>query len=73
MSCVRVAALLMGLSVTYTYHMLPPSPLGKMGGVSASLQMIAETIITRAAAEWVSVHLGIKFSICGNRLWIQSY
>lgn len=23
--------LLLGLSVTYAYHMLPPSPLGKMG------------------------------------------
>lgn len=67
-SCVRAAALLLGLGVTYAYHMLPPSPLGKMGGFSASLQMIAETVITQAAAMWVSVHLGIKFSICGNRL-----
>lgn len=67
-SSVRAAALLLGLSVTYAYHMLPPSPLGKMGGFSASLQMIAETVITQAAAMWVSLHLGIKFSICGNRL-----
>lgn len=30
-SCVRATALLLGLSVTYAYHMLPPSPSGKMG------------------------------------------